>query len=139
MEESIFEYLERTKAVDYALAAIAVLGPLLVAAVVMWGRRWRFVHERRPDWWLWLAAGPLLYLLWWVYNAIMDAYGLDNLYALILNAAIFVCVGLVLALARIWLWRLYGSVPEPVAQAPAATDGELPPPDSSASPAEKNE
>ncbi len=110
MEESLFEYLERTRAVDLALGVLAVVGPLLVAALQKWGRSWRFVRRVGPDWWLWLAAGPLVYVLWYVYNAIMDTYGLDNLYALILNVAIFMCVGLGLALVRISLWRRYGAL-----------------------------
>ncbi len=110
IEDSIFEYLERTRAVDYALGVLAVVGPLIVAAVLRWGQGRAFVERFRPDWWLGLIAGPLVYLLWRVYNAIMDAFGLDSLYALILNASIFVCVGLALALVRIWLWRWYASV-----------------------------
>lgn len=109
MEESFFEYLERTHAVDYTLAALAVLGPLAVALVVRWGRGRSFVERNRPDLWLWLIAGPLVYGLWNIYNAIMDAFGLDSLYALILNASIFVCVGLMLALVRIWLWRAFAA------------------------------
>ncbi|MCX7626066.1 MAG: hypothetical protein N2Z21_07640 [Candidatus Sumerlaeaceae bacterium] len=123
MEDSFFEYLERTKAVDYTLALLAVVGPLMVAAMVRWGRRWRFVERVGPDWWLLLFAGPLAYLLWRVYNAIMDAYGLDSVDALLLNAAIFVCVGLALALARIWLWRNYATAQHRVA--PVDSKGHL--------------
>jgi hypothetical protein len=107
MDESIFEYLERTRAVDYALAVLAVVGPLVVAAILRWGRSSRFVRHVGPDWWLWLVAGPLVFLLWRLYNSIMDRFGLDSVDALILNASLFLCVGLALALARIWLWRNY--------------------------------
>lgn len=120
MEDSFFEYLERTKAVDHALALLAIVGPLLVGAMVRWGRKWRFVQQVGPDWWLLLFAGPLAYVLWRVYNAIMDAFGLDSVDALVLNAAIFVCVGLALALARIWLWRNYVPAPAVAPEAPAS-------------------
>ncbi|MGB9691148.1 MAG: hypothetical protein ACPL7D_03175 [Candidatus Sumerlaeaceae bacterium] len=127
IEDSIFEYLERTKAVDYTLGVLAIVGPLIVAAILRWGQGRAFVENHRPDWWLGLVAGPLVYVLWRVYNAIMDAFGLDSVYALVLNASIFLCVGLALALARTWLWRSTRGAPpariSPQQRAATSDDG----------------
>lgn len=111
LEESFFEFLERTRAVDKVLAVLAIVGPIAVAILVKVGRRWAWVGDRRPDWGLWLVAGPLVLALWRVHNAILDAFGVDSLYGLVFDACIFVCVGLAVALARIWLWRYVRPVP----------------------------
>jgi hypothetical protein len=38
--------------------------------------------------------GPLIWLLWRVYNGIEDHYGLDSVRALLLNLALFAAVGI---------------------------------------------
>jgi hypothetical protein len=39
--------------------------------------------------------GPGVWVLWRVYNAIEDHYGLDSVKALLINLALFLCVGVV--------------------------------------------
>jgi hypothetical protein len=53
-------------------------------------------------------AGPLLWLLWLVYNRITDHYGLDSVKGLLVNLAVFLGVGIVLGVClafgrRRWL------------------------------------
>ena len=47
--------------------------------------------------------GPLLLCLWLLFNKIMDAYGLDSVEGLLINAAIFLAVGLVVGILLRWI------------------------------------
>jgi hypothetical protein len=50
-------------------------------------------------------TGPLTFVLWKVYNAIMGRYGLDSVKGLLINLALFVAVGLVLGMVVGWRLR----------------------------------
>src|SRR5262245_50332952 len=39
--------------------------------------------------------GPLVWVLWKIYNAIEDHYGLDSVKALLINLALFILIGLI--------------------------------------------
>jgi len=53
--------------------------------------------------------GPLVLALWWVYNSIIAAFGLDSVNGLLINMALFVCVGAVVGIAGKRLWRRLGA------------------------------
>jgi hypothetical protein len=106
MEESIFEVMERTHAVDYLLLVLALIGPLLVATLLLVFRNRPIVQQNRHHWTLVFLAGPLLLLLWKIYNAIEDHYGLDSVFALLLNAMIFLATSLVLIALNLVLARV---------------------------------
>jgi hypothetical protein len=44
-------------------------------------------------------AGPLIWLLWRMYNGIIGIFGLDSVKGLLLNLGLFVVIGLVIGLA----------------------------------------
>ena len=81
--------------VEWATIALALATPVL--ALLAWGallsRGRRDVRHSR-GFWLAALAGPLVLVLWRVYNAIEDRFGLDSLAALGLNALIFLGLGL---------------------------------------------
>jgi hypothetical protein len=53
--------------------------------------------------------GPTVWVLWRIYNAIEDHYGLDSVKALLINLALFVIIGVSLGTAIGW-WRRRGEV-----------------------------
>jgi hypothetical protein len=109
MDETIFDYLERTRLVDYVLAAAAIVGPVLQALLAALLRDRDIVKHHRHQWALGLLAFPTLFILWLVYNYIMDLYGLDSVFALLLNAGIFIGVALVyVLLERLLYQHFYG-------------------------------
>lgn len=76
------------------LAALAVLTPLIawVGAALMKQSKWLYHHRR---WYLTVTlSGPLLFLLWFVFNGIENAFGLDSVIALLLNVLLFCLTGI---------------------------------------------
>lgn len=115
MEETFFEMLERTKAVDYSLAALAILLPVAFAAVFFTMREKAFVRLNLHYWTLAGLAGPVLWIMWMVYNRIEDHYGLDSVFALLVNLVLFLIVAVLTAFASAALakfLRRYMSAPE---------------------------
>ena len=55
--------------------------------------------------WVVLFSGPLLVILWHMFNAVEDWLGLDHVFAALINLIIFCGVGVVIALV-IWLTPL---------------------------------
>lgn len=45
-----------------------------------------------------VLSGPLILVMWFAYNSIMDALGLDSILAMAINGVLFVFVGFVLGL-----------------------------------------
>ena len=87
--------------------ALIVLTP--IAAAIGW-----FAHSRlaggcgrngRAGWIIVALAGPLNFGLWTLYNAIENHWGLDQVKPLLINAAIFVTVGIVAGVALRLLLR----------------------------------
>jgi hypothetical protein len=125
MEESIFEYLERTRFVDYLLLWLAILGPMAVAGVAYLLRGKPVVEAHRHHWLLALAAAPALFGMWKAYNAIMDLYGLDSVFALAVNVCIFLAAALAFILLEKVGERFFcGSRRAPKAPAGSATPAE---------------
>jgi glucose uptake protein GlcU len=88
------------------LCLLIVLGGVAWAA---WRSRDRKQAEAALAWPYGIGIaliGPLLYILWFVYNAIENHYGLDSVKALLINLGLFTVVGIVVALlfARIPVW-----------------------------------
>ncbi|MFC1601775.1 hypothetical protein ACFL34_05445 [Candidatus Sumerlaeota bacterium] len=89
---------------EHFQALLIVAALVWVVAVVAWLRRPAKVegnagHEAsgpaaRSSHILLAGLGPLVVGLWFVYNALMDRFGLDSVLALGLNLAIFLAVGL---------------------------------------------
>jgi hypothetical protein len=52
--------------------------------------------------------GPLIWVLWKLYNAIEDHYGLDSVKGLLINLALFICVGLIAGLLGRRVFRYSG-------------------------------
>jgi len=88
-----------------ALSLLVTLGSIAWAA---WASR-RKGADPRLVWfygWTLSACGPLLFILWTVYNAIENHYGLDSVKALLINLFLFLAVGLAVGLVfrRIPAW-----------------------------------
>ena len=96
MEESNFEWMERTRLIDHVLLVVAVAGPVIVAALHIVLRKGVLRGSNPGLWVLGFVAGPILLLLWNVYNRVVDRYGIDSVFGLALNFAIFMGVAAVL-------------------------------------------
>jgi len=57
-------------------------------------------------------AGPAVFGLWQMYNAVMGVYGLDSVRGLLVNLALFVAVGVVAGLLIGVLWRRMSAAAE---------------------------
>ena len=77
------------------LWGLAVATPLLgiLHARFLLGARHRRRALRRPLFWVLSGSGPLLVLLWYVFNGINAGMGLDSFAGLILNVLLFALVG----------------------------------------------
>lgn len=106
MEESIFEIMERTRFVDRVLLWLAILGPFAVATLLFLFRNRPLFANNRHHWSLVFLAGPLLLVMWKVYNAVVDHYGLDSVFGLFVNALIFLFVGILLSVLNVVLGRV---------------------------------
>jgi hypothetical protein len=88
---------------------------LSLAAALYFSRR-KDLRDPHLVWPYALASallGPVLFILWAVYNAIENHYGLDSVKALLINLVIFVLTGIVAAVlfARIPSWVNPGKTP----------------------------
>jgi drug/metabolite transporter (DMT)-like permease len=50
-------------------------------------------------------VGPVIWVMWQVYNGIMGRYGLDSVKGLLINLGLFLVVGLAAGLAVGGVWR----------------------------------
>lgn len=103
MKELISE--QQAHLIVIALSILVTLGSLVWAA---WASR-KKNSDARLVWTLGVsmaALGPLLFILWTVYNAIENHYGLDSVKALLINLVLFLVVGLAVGLVfrRIPAW-----------------------------------
>lgn len=140
MEETFFEYLERTALVDTALLWLALLAPPLLPALAWMLRATPLVRDHRHRWLMALMAAPLLAVLWRVYNAVTDHYGLDSIFGFGVNAVIFLVSAVALAFVADLLEGLLGPVgaqPAEEPAAPGAPDAAPPAPEAAAAPADE--
>ena len=81
--------------INFLFFVLAFLTPSIVVILVALLREKIWTGEAR----LWLvlgaAAGPLNLLLWLIYNAIENIYGLDSVRALVINFILFLILGIV--------------------------------------------
>jgi len=115
MHETFFEMLEHTRLVDRVLFWTALLLPVFTAGMVYLLRNENVVKRNRHRWVLGVLAGPALLVLWKIYNAIEDHYGLDSVKALLLNVAVFAAAALIITGVRILLRALLTTPPPPPA------------------------
>ena len=99
-------------------ANMLILG-LFAIGVVLVLLGWKVLRSREVT-----GYGMILLVsepLWLIYNAIEDAFGLDSIKALLINAALFVCVGLIGRVA--WnKWVGHSFMDDESAQEPGVSD-----------------
>jgi hypothetical protein len=87
------------EAVERSFAILAVLLPMLGLGI---GAALQFGARRPKSLTRGLLAGllgPANWLLWRIYNAIEDRYGLDSVKAMLLNLALFAALGIGIGLS----------------------------------------
>ena len=109
MEETFFETLERTRLVDTVLLWAALLGPLIVLGAAWALRKHEAVTAYRRRWALAAMAAPMVGLLWLIFNAVMDYYGLDSVFGFAVSAVIFLVAALMMVAAADLLEGLLAS------------------------------
>jgi Na+/proline symporter len=92
-----YEVMKELVTTEQAAAVIRVvavaLPPVGVAVGALAGARRRQVRQGLLVGLLAGLAGPAVWLLWKVYNAIMGRFGLDSVAGLLINTALFSAVG----------------------------------------------
>lgn len=123
MEETFFEMLERSRAVDRLLFWLAILSPPVIAGLAAMWRNRPVVWRHRHRWVLACLTAPGVLVLWKVYNAIVDHFGLDSIKGLFANIGVFAAAAMLVTGLRLVL-RAALQVPLPktiAAPAPAGT------------------
>ncbi|OPZ20900.1 MAG: hypothetical protein BWZ10_00590 [candidate division BRC1 bacterium ADurb.BinA364] len=97
----MLEWILSPRHIESLLIGLAIASPAGAAlwAILRKRRAGAVPRSRLRAVWIFAFAGPLLWTLWKIYNAIMDAMGLDSLAGMGLNALIFIAVGTALGLA----------------------------------------
>jgi flagellar biosynthesis protein FlhB len=94
-ESAMMKLILNESFVNFLFFVLAFLTPSIVVVLVAGLRKKIWTGEAR----LWLvlaaAAGPVNLLLWIIYNAIENAYGLDSVRALLLNLLFFLLLGII--------------------------------------------
>lgn len=109
--DSVYEWMEQMGLVDTVLLSLAAIGPLLCAAGFLLMKRHPVLGARPELWVLSGVAAPALYLLWIVYNMVIERWGLDNVFALGVNALIFLTAAVLAVLLERFVIRLTRAVP----------------------------
>jgi hypothetical protein len=110
----MLDFILNESNVNMVITRAAIVLPLgCIAFYVILRRR----LATQPEVKVWLAVigvlGPLILVLWHVYNLIENAYGLDSVRALVLNFILFVAVGVAFGLlVRVWRRRMIAKMPE---------------------------
>jgi len=87
-------YLLNPSTINWLGLAFAILTPVVGIATLVLARQRRSWLQSLPLFWILTATGPLILVLWFVYNAIEDALGLDSVFALLTNLCLFSLIGL---------------------------------------------
>jgi hypothetical protein len=119
LEETLYEWLERTRLVDSLLLVFALAGPLTVAALAWAFQSKPFVLNHRANWVLALLSCPTVFLLWRGYNAITNHFGLETLKASFLSLMMFAATTAALA----GLARMLDTTLKPPSIPPGASSG----------------
>lgn len=125
MEETFYEMLERTRAVDRVLFWLAILAPLLVAGTAAVLRDKPVLLRHRERWVLAILTFPGLLMLWKIYNQVVDAFGLESVLGLFINIGIFAIATFLVVALNLALRAAFATLPQPEgspAAAPVASE-----------------
>lgn len=106
MEESLFEFLERTHLVDLVLLWCAVVLPPVVGIGFWLLRQKPFVRSHMRQAILGVLAPPVVLLLWKSYNGVMNHYGLDSVRGVVVSGVVFAVAAVAVAAAEYGLRKL---------------------------------
>lgn len=93
-EENIYQWMERVRFIDHLLFVLAIVVPALLALAYRGLRHHPFVRAHRRHAVLAAVTPPVLLVLWKIYNAVMDHYGLDSVLGTAVCAGIFLATGM---------------------------------------------
>jgi len=106
----MIDFLLNPQYVVYAGWVLAFLTPFAAAVVlIFWRRQPPFLTN--GVFWTLAASGPLLLVLWFVFNLIEDLLGLGSILALAVNLVLFCLLGLLLG-AVLMIARKKGIPPQ---------------------------
>jgi uncharacterized membrane protein len=90
----MIHFLQEPAYIRYAGVFLAILTPVVGLLTLSYRRQDRAQWMALPLFWLLALSGPLLVCLWWIFNAIENALGLDSILAMLVNLALFALVGI---------------------------------------------
>lgn len=115
MDQSIFSIMEQNRIIDRLLFWSAIFLPVFVAGLALTLKNESIVTKNRHRWVLASLAAPGLLILWNIYNAVTDRYGLESVKALVINSIIFIIAAIIVTALRIILRALLTTPPPPPA------------------------
>jgi hypothetical protein len=116
MNESIFETMEQWRVVDRVLLWVALVLPLLAAAAYRALRERPIVRRWRHRWIMTCVLAPMPFVMWKVYNAVADHYGLESVFGMCVNALLFGLVTVLLAVVNFALYAVLSPEAVPAGQ-----------------------
>lgn len=108
MNESIFETLEQWRVVDRVLLWVALVVPLAAAAGYRALRERPIVRQWRHRWIMTCLLAPMPFVMWKIYNAVADHYGLESVFGMLVNTLLFGVVTVLLALVNFAVYAVLG-------------------------------
>jgi hypothetical protein len=85
----MIHFLQEPAYIRYVGVFLAILTPVVGLLTLSYRRQDRAQWMALPLFWLLALSGPLLVCLWWIFNAIENALGLDSILAMLVNLALF--------------------------------------------------
>ncbi len=95
----MIDFILNPRVAIWAGVILAIATPVAGAGVYVWRRKASPTLARYPLFWILSALGPLLAVLWMLFNAIENFLGLDSALALGLNLTVFSLIGIGLGAA----------------------------------------
>jgi hypothetical protein len=132
MNESLFETLEQWRVVDRVLLWVALVVPLAAAAGYRALRERPIVRQWRHRWIMTCILAPMPFVMWKIYNAVADHYGLESVFGMLVNTLLFGIVTVLLALVNFAVYAVLG--PDSAAPTRGGDSGPDGGPDSDAGP-----
>jgi apolipoprotein N-acyltransferase len=99
MLKSVLDYILVEERLDMFFFQLAWIGPALgILFGFIVGMIRNKISEHSVNGFLWGLIPTGVSVLWWIYNLIVNHFGIDSVAGLLVNLGIFACLGLIIGL-----------------------------------------